>query len=84
MILQLKSLRFELHQLKTTFTGFSRLSEHLGYLIEGMTDEGQIVGHFEVKKRSFLGILPSSVIAVVDDAAAPAFLKTHPTPIAAI
>ena len=32
----------------------------------------------------FWGILPSSVIAVVDDAAAPAFLKTHPTPIAAI
>ena len=49
MILQLKSLRFELHQLKTTFTRFSRLSEHLGYLTEGMTDEGQIVGHFEVK-----------------------------------
>ena len=34
---------------KTTFTRFSRLSEHLGYLTEGMTDEGQIVGHFEVK-----------------------------------
>ena len=34
---------------KTTFTGFSRPSEHLSYLIEALTDEGQIVGHFEVK-----------------------------------
>ena len=49
MILQLKSLRFELHQLKANFIRFSRLSEHLGYLTDGMTDEGQIVGHFEVK-----------------------------------
>ena len=37
---------------------------------------GQISLNFEV--------LPSSVIAVVDDAAAPAFRNTHPTPIAAI